>query len=128
AAPDVVAGSSTNSEKSSQADSQQPWGNAAVNIRPIETAKTSTPQVASNMPANSSSENKALVKQASLSAAQVVNVTRGANSLREPVSTSNYAVGIGDVLDVRLSNLTTRESTLFTVMRDGTLEYPLVGN
>ena len=128
AAPDVVAGSSTNSEKSSQADSQQPWGNAAVNIRPIETAKTSTPQVASNMPANSSSENKALVKQASLSAAQVVNVTRGANSLREPVSASNYAVGIGDVLDVRLSNLTTRESTLFTVMRDGTLEYPLVGN
>ena len=128
AAPDVVAGSSTNSEKSSQADSQQPWGNAAVNIRPIETAKTSTPQVASNMPANSSSENKALVKQASLSAAQVVNVTRGANSLREPISTSNYAVGIGDVLDVRLSNLTTRESTLFTVMRDGTLEYPLVGN
>ena len=128
AAPDVVAGSSTNSEKSSQADSQQPWGNAAVNIRPIETAKTSTPQVASNMPANSSSENKALVKPTSLSAAQVVNVTRGANSLREPVSTSNYAVGIGDVLDVRLSNLTTRESTLFTVMRDGTLEYPLVGN
>ena len=128
AAPDVVAGSSTNSEKSSQADSQQPWGNAAVNIRPIETAKTSTPQVASNMPANSSSENKALVKPTSLSAAQVVNVTRGANSLREPVSTSNYAVGIGDVLDVRLSNLTTRESTLFTVMRDGTLEYPLVAN
>src|SRR5205085_8896564 len=70
----------------------------------------------------------ALVKQTSLSAAQVVNVTRDANALRDPVSSSNYAVGIGDVLDVRLSNLTTRESTLFTVMRDGTLEYPLVGN
>ena len=127
-APDVVAGSSANSEKSSPADSQQAWGNAPVNVRPIETVKTSTPQVASNVPANSSGQNKALVKPTSLSAAQVVNVTRGANSLREPVSTSNYAVGIGDVLDVRLSNLTTRESTLFTVMRDGTLEYPLVGN
>ena len=128
AAPDVVAGSSTNSEKSSQADSQQPWGNAAVNIRPIETAKTSTPQVASNVAANSSGQSKALVKPTSLPIAQPVNVVRGANSSREPVSASNYAVGIGDVLDVRLSNLTTRESTLFTVMRDGTLEYPLVGN
>ena len=63
AAPDVVAGSSTNSEKSSQADSQPAWGNAPVNVRPIETVKTSTPQVASNVPANSSGQNKALVKQ-----------------------------------------------------------------
>src|SRR5205085_2336827 len=119
---------SANSEKSSQADSQPAWGNAPVNVRPIETVKTPTPQVASNVPANSSGQNKALVKQTSLSAAQVVNVTRDANALRDPVSSSNYAVGIGDVLDVRLSNLATRESTLFTVMRDGTLEYPLVGN
>src|SRR2546423_4688344 len=127
-APDVVAGSSAKSEKSLQADSQPAWGNALVNVRPIETLKTSNPQVASNVPANSSGQTKALVKPTSLSTAQPANVTRGANSLREPVSTSNYAVGIGDVLDVRLSNLTTRESTLFTVMRDGTLEYPLVGN
>src|SRR5256714_2618070 len=127
-APDVVAGSATNSEKSSQADSQPAWGNAPVNVRPIETVKTSTPQVASNVPANFSGQGKALVKPTSLPIAQPVNVVRGANSSREPVSASNYAVGIGDVLDVRLSNLTTRESTLFTVMRDGTLEYPLVGN
>ena len=127
-APNVVAGSATSSEKSSQADSQQAWGNAPVIVRPIETVKTPTPQVASNVPVKSSGQNNALVKMTSLSAPQPVNVTRGANSLRDPVNTSNYAVGIGDVLDVRLSNLATRESTLFTVMRDGTLEYPLVGN
>src|ERR1041384_5159813 len=48
-APNVVAGSATSSEKSSQADSQQAWGNAPVIVRPIETVKTPTPQVASNV-------------------------------------------------------------------------------
>ena len=126
--PGIVAGSSASSEKSSQANSQQAWGNAPVNLRPIETVKTSAPQVASNVPANSDGQGKASVKATSLSIPQPVSPARGANSLRDPVSATNYAVGIGDVLDVRLSNLSTRESTLFTVMRDGTLEYPLVGN
>ena len=122
AIPAVVAGSSLNSEKSSQTGAQQSWGNAPVNVRAIETVKTSSPEVTSNVPANSSSQSKALVKPTSLSTAQPVNVARGANALRDPVGAPNYAVGIGDVLDVRLSNLATRESTLFTVMRDGTLE------
>ena len=126
--PGIVAGSSATSEKSSEANSQQTWGNAPVTLRPIETVKTSAPQVAPNVPANSDGQGKAMVKPTSLSIPQPVNPARGANSLRDPVSSTNYAVGIGDVLDVRLSNLSTRESTLFTVMRDGTLEYPLVGN
>jgi protein involved in polysaccharide export with SLBB domain len=125
---DIVAGSSASSQMSSQANSQQTWGNAPVTLRPIETVKTSAPQVASNVPGNSDGQSNAMVKPTSLSIPQPVNPTRGANSLRDPVSSTNYAVGIGDVLDVRLSNLSTRESTLFTVMRDGTLEYPLVGN
>jgi protein involved in polysaccharide export with SLBB domain len=128
AVPDVGAGSSKSSEKSTQAGSPPAWGNAAVNVRPIETVKASAPQIASNVPANSNGQGRTLVKPTSLSTAQLDNVVRGANTLREPVGISNYTVGVGDVLDVRLSNLTTRESTLFTVMRDGTLEYPLVGN
>jgi protein involved in polysaccharide export with SLBB domain len=40
--------------------------------------------------------------------------------------TGTYRVGVGDVLDVRLASLPTRESTLFTVMKNGTLEYPLL--
>lgn len=45
-----------------------------------------------------------------------------------PALTAIYRVGAGDVLDVRLLNLsTTRESTLFTVMSGGVLEYPLAG-
>jgi protein involved in polysaccharide export with SLBB domain len=33
---------------------------------------------------------------------------------------------VGDVLDIRLTNLSTRESTLFTVLKTGVLEYPLL--
>jgi protein involved in polysaccharide export with SLBB domain len=39
---------------------------------------------------------------------------------------ASYDVGIGDVLDIRLLNTPTRESTLFTVLKNGTIEYPLV--
>lgn len=41
--------------------------------------------------------------------------------------TSLYRVGAGDVLDIKLLNNTVRESTLYTVMADGLLEYPLAG-
>lgn len=37
-----------------------------------------------------------------------------------------YRVGIGDVLDIRLLNTPTRQSTLFTVLPGGVVEYPLV--
>jgi protein involved in polysaccharide export with SLBB domain len=37
-----------------------------------------------------------------------------------------YHVGVGDVLDIRLTNLPTRESTLYTILKNGALEYPLL--
>lgn len=39
--------------------------------------------------------------------------------------TSIYRVGVGDVLDIQLLNSPTRESTLYTVLAGGMLEYPL---
>lgn len=42
--------------------------------------------------------------------------------------TSTYRVGVGDVLDIRLLNASRNESTLFTVMEGGLLEYPLAGD
>jgi protein involved in polysaccharide export with SLBB domain len=44
-----------------------------------------------------------------------------------PLPTSIYRIGVGDVLDIRLLNTSSRESTLFTVMSGGLLEYPLAG-
>lgn len=43
-----------------------------------------------------------------------------------PSLTRAYRVGIGDVLDIRLVNTPTRESTLFTVLAGGVIEYPLI--
>jgi protein involved in polysaccharide export with SLBB domain len=45
-----------------------------------------------------------------------------------PAPTSIYRVGVGDVLDIRLNNTTTRESTLYTVMAGGLIDYPLAGD
>lgn len=42
-------------------------------------------------------------------------------------STKIYRIGPLDVLDIRLANNTTRQSTLFTVLENGMLEYPLAG-
>ncbi len=42
-------------------------------------------------------------------------------------STQIYRVGPLDVLDIRLTDSPTRQSTLFTVLENGTLEYPLAG-
>ncbi|HKS28640.1 MAG TPA: polysaccharide biosynthesis/export family protein [Pyrinomonadaceae bacterium] len=38
-----------------------------------------------------------------------------------------YRVGVGDVLDIRLLNSPTRNSTLYTVLPGGTIDYPLAG-
>jgi polysaccharide export outer membrane protein len=43
-------------------------------------------------------------------------------------STQIYRVGPGDVLDIQLSNYPSRNSTLFTVLPEGVLEYPLAGS
>lgn len=55
------------------------------------------------------------------------NGTSRASSLsRPPATTTVYRVGVGDVLDIRLANMPTRESTLFTVLSPGVVEYPLL--
>lgn len=43
------------------------------------------------------------------------------------LSTSIYRVGVGDVLDIQLLNSSIRESTLYSVLPGGLLEYPLAG-
>jgi polysaccharide export outer membrane protein len=42
--------------------------------------------------------------------------------------TALYRVGIGDILDIRLAGGMSRDSTLFTVMSTGMLDYPLAGD
>jgi len=63
----------------------------------------------------------------SVNAAARPNTTARASSPARAVpATMLYRVGIGDVLDIRLANMPTRESTLFTVLNPGVVEYPLL--
>lgn len=41
--------------------------------------------------------------------------------------TDVYRVGTGDVLDIQLKGMPTSKSTLYTVMEDGSLDYPFAG-
>ena len=41
--------------------------------------------------------------------------------------TEIYKVGTGDILFVSLQNAPAKDSTYFTVLNDGTIDYPLVG-
>ncbi|HVS81178.1 MAG TPA: polysaccharide biosynthesis/export family protein [Pyrinomonadaceae bacterium] len=52
--------------------------------------------------------------------------SRTSSPSRTPAATTLYRVGVGDVLDIRLANMPTRESTLFTVLNPGVVEYPLL--
>ena len=105
-----------------QTSSAPKWGNTAVIIPPAPNQ-----QVANQ----DNKSGKQLVQQtARVSAAPAAAAVTGSasypNPTREPAPTVVYHVGIGDVLDIRLSNLPTRESTLFTVLKNGSLEYPLL--
>jgi protein involved in polysaccharide export with SLBB domain len=54
-------------------------------------------------------------------------VTKPSEPAKPVAPTELYRIGIGDVLDIQLLNSPTRESTLYTVLSTGLLEYPLAG-
>jgi protein involved in polysaccharide export with SLBB domain len=53
-------------------------------------------------------------------------LTNSATPVAAPALTQIYRVGVGDVLDVKIVDMPTRDSTLFTVLAGGVLEYPLI--
>jgi protein involved in polysaccharide export with SLBB domain len=54
-------------------------------------------------------------------------VTNSTSSIAT-ISSQVYRVGINDVLDIQLADSPTRNSTLFTVLEGGLVEYPLAGD
>ncbi|HEV2883196.1 MAG TPA: polysaccharide biosynthesis/export family protein [Pyrinomonadaceae bacterium] len=54
--------------------------------------------------------------------------TAAANTAAAAVSpTALYRVGVGDILDIRLAGGMSKDSTLYTIMSTGMLDYPLAG-
>lgn len=105
------------------------WGNTAL---PVKSPSSKQPSVAKTPTARvdpqiRNTTQPKLIKQTSLN----VDTASSSMNLRAPAPvttavTAVYRVGVGDVLDIRLTNMTTRESTLFTVLKNGVLEYPLL--
>jgi protein involved in polysaccharide export with SLBB domain len=114
------------------AQGQPAWGNTAFIIRPSSVERSAPATAAVNQTAEAAAQPqplKKLVQPTSLASAPVKTDntnSRAVPAARPLVPTAIYNVGVGDVLDVRLSNISTRESTLFTVMKNGMLEYPLL--
>jgi protein involved in polysaccharide export with SLBB domain len=42
--------------------------------------------------------------------------------------TETYKIGVGDILDIRILNNANKNSSLFTVLEGGTIDYPLAGD
>lgn len=124
---------------SDQTNSEPRWGNTSVVSRSAASGKIPPePVSANNNAAVVDQTNKPMTKLVQPTAI-ITEVKPAPNSirsnnpsartsipLRTPAVTAVYHVGIGDVLDIRLANLPTRESTLFTVLKNGVLEYPLL--
>lgn len=79
-----------------------------------ETRKTEQPEVAKQ-----TEENQPTVAQKTL------EVVRNSSKKSIP-PTEDYKVGVGDILFISLQN-NPRASTYFTVLNDGTIDYPLAG-
>lgn len=105
-------------------DSKPPWGDSAIVLKVITPVVTQTPApIATNVQTNTQIPPR-LVKLTSLPVKNAAGPDMRSGHAAGPALM--YRVGIGDVLDIRLSNVATRESTLFTVMKNGQLEYPLL--
>jgi protein involved in polysaccharide export with SLBB domain len=118
-----------------QISSEPKWGNTPVIVRSAPSERTapleSSPIDKQTSADQDNKSTKKLVQRTALVSEAPSPVAGSANSPK-PLATRGlaptvvYHVGIGDVLDIRLSNLPTRESTLFTVLKNGSLEYPLL--
>jgi protein involved in polysaccharide export with SLBB domain len=83
-----------------------------------------TPTVVSG----SSKIGTANVKTEPLSNTSPADSVTNSTSSATAVSSQLYRVGINDVLDIQIADNPTRNSTLFTVLEGGLVEYPLAGD
>lgn len=119
-----------------QKSAEPKLGNTAVvnrpnpneRIAPLETSAADKQRTANpgNQPVKKLVQQTTLVAEAARTSPLANNGAAKTLAARGPAPTVVYHVGVGDVLDIRLSNLPTRESTLFTVLKNGLLEYPLL--
>ncbi len=130
--PPNPAGSSKRANKPStleNGDAKQASNQPTVASSPVDSTEPGT--VVSDAPGNSGTSlpfTTIVEKPSETEAASKPTELAKPTEPAKPVApTELYRVGIGDVLDIQLLNSPTRESTLYTVLSTGLLEYPLAG-
>lgn len=105
--------------------------NPAANPVKIENAKlvinenNAATQTENNQP-NETENPNAQFESRSVAKKTLDIAKRNSSSVNAP-PTEIYKVGVGDVLDIRILNSPAKESTLFTVLESGAIDYPLAG-
>lgn len=100
-----------------------------TNLNEQSSNSTASPVRAASPSGVTSSSAVGTNSSASISPAPVSETSSASNAnTRIVVLTNLYRVGVGDVLDIRLLNSQTRQSTLYTILEGGLLEYPLAGD
>lgn len=118
----VIAGESVAKEKSA---SQKPESSSKA-VTPSEQNSRTRPKLIQPTAMITEAPSVRLIAPPLNAAARPNTVARASAPARPLSATMLYRVGIGDVLDIRLANMPTRQSTLFTVLNPGVVEYPLL--
>lgn len=85
--------------------------------------KTAAPEQTPAADADGTKPNRELESRSI--AGKTLEIAKRANNIAAP--TEIYKIGTGDVLYISLQNAPAKNSTYFTVLNDGTIDYPLAG-
>ena len=123
--------SGTGKSKKSKPEQKEKNPPATASATPIanpnSTATTDAPQ-AKTVTTAASVVNDAATIKGSDNTVGGSRPTTSSPAANAPALSSIYRVGVGDVLDIRLLNAPTRNSTLYTILPGGLLEFPLAGD
>ena len=126
----VPTGESLASSATSQAYSRSDFTNHSELVR-VRRANGSPGVSADKASSNAATENSkpgaSSLKPATNTPALPTNSVANGAAVRT-LPSQIYRVGVNDVLDIKLSDDPSRNSTLFTVLEGGVLEYPLAGS
>jgi protein involved in polysaccharide export with SLBB domain len=100
--------------------------NFGYSQNPKTKSKKETAEVPTNVQQTDSSENTEQKTENTTVAQKTFDIAKRAN-LANISPAEIYKVGIGDVLFISLQNAPSKESNYFTVLNNGTIDYPLAG-
>lgn len=104
----------------------KPSGKNTTNTSLARVANTTTNNPSANLPSNRARTVSNTTAKPAANNSSVSPLGASFNT-SVPANSQIYRIGVRDVLDIQLAGQSTRQSTLFTVIDGGFVEYPLAG-